>query len=199
MWEGGIDCMIILLFLLLLSLAGPSSTTTVPIIDITDLLIQEEQKGGVYHNAIFEAIDEALQNQGIFLLTTHDFQDPEYFSRFLHASRALFGLPMQEKNAVSIESNELRGYLSMGSESGLEGVYEPKEGYAYGLNWEQEEGRQRYKTNDMQVLDVFKCFVFPWPHPLSYSYSYSCSCSYSYSYYHCQYLYSISIHYQMTY
>merc|ERR1719453_221459 len=62
---------------------------------------------------------------------------------------------MQEKNAVSIESNELRGYLSMGSESGLEGVYEPKEGYAYGLNWEQEEDRQRYKTNDMQVDNIW--------------------------------------------
>ena len=102
---------------------------------------------------------------------------------------------MQEKNAVSIESNELRGYLSM-DRKWLEGVCEPKEG-AHMANWEQEEDRQRYKTNVVGVmylnalyfLGLIHCHVHIHIHVHvhihihihMYSYSYSYSYSYMYS------------------
>ena len=145
---------LLLLSALLLSLVAPHGETPVPIVDVTGLLQEEDgDESGQVVKSVLEAIDEALQSQGIFLLTAEQFKDPEYFSGFLGAAQALFNLKLEDKESVSIESNELRGYLPIGSESGLEAIYEPKEGFAYGFDWTQEEARS--KTNDMQVDNIW--------------------------------------------
>ena len=141
------------LFALLLVQAVPREVS-VPIVDVTALFHYEEgTEFGRDLKAVINAIDEALRSCGVFLLTAQDFKAPGYLQRFLEAARILFQLPIDQKESVSIESNELRGYLSMGSESGLESIYEPKEGFAYGFDWTKE--KLRYKTNDMQIDNVW--------------------------------------------
>ena len=91
---------------------APREVVSVPIVDVTSLLQYEESKE-INHDmkTTINAIDSALQSQGVFLLTADDFKNPGYFQNFLKAAHILFQLPAEQKESVSIESNAHRRFV----------------------------------------------------------------------------------------
>jgi isopenicillin N synthase-like dioxygenase len=85
-------------------------------------------------HSLFEAIEDAFINHGIFIGINYPFESTIGALNAFHSAQRLFNLPLETKK--SLEFNEThhfgRGYLPFGSESGLSTIFEPKEGYSYG-------------------------------------------------------------------
>lgn len=127
------------------------SNSIIQLIDVGPLFNFERDEASVRNISLF--IDRALKSHGVFLAYNKDWEYSSSASKFA-AAQTLFNLPLQEKMEVALgQSNWLRGYLKIGSESGLDSVFEPKEGYAYGYNWGTAGAKS--KVNEMQVDNIW--------------------------------------------
>lgn len=105
-------------------------------IDISPLMNDGDEGTAAYVSCARQVM-AALQDKGLFLATnsgvgtTASFVDAAF-----EASLALFSLPEEQKMQHKMQSGvSMRGYIPFGEESGLkDAVFEPKEGYAYGLD-----------------------------------------------------------------
>ena len=105
-------------------LAVCASCLSLPIIDVAPLMATERDSDAL--NNCTEAIVEAMQDSGIFLIVGHgiDTKGDVHF----HAGDNLFGLEEEVKREVSMGAEYMRGYIPFGAESGLrQSVMEPKE------------------------------------------------------------------------
>ena len=123
--------------------------TNIPLIDVSCFFQTPRDDRSVLNASIW--IDRALRSDGVFLVFSNEW--PAFDKKF-QAAASLFSLPIEEKLDVSLgTSSWLRGYLKHGSESGLDSVFEPKEGFAYGFNWDSIVDNT--KVNEMQVDNIW--------------------------------------------
>lgn len=85
-------------------------------------------------NDIRAQVEECLISIGFFVIRGHGLS-PNSIQYARNAALDIFALPNDTKTSVSIgQVGYGRGYISFGSESGLQSIHEPKEGYSYGAN-----------------------------------------------------------------
>ncbi|CAK4148914.1 unnamed protein product [Aphanomyces euteiches] len=113
----------------------------VPIVDLTD-----EAKASV-------ELEQAFSTFGCCYLRGHGI-DTAQESRVMNAAKAYFGLPEQVKEAYHRHTTTdgfVRGYIGIGAESGSEDLFEVKEGFSYGYEWDA----AKPPTNPLQGPNVW--------------------------------------------
>jgi len=122
---------VLLLVLLVLALQSRLALGIIRTIDVSSLLAITPNESA-FVNASRE-IDLALSEDGLFLAVGHGITAEQRAST-LGAAKALFDLPEDVKSLHRLTRH--RGFIPFAGESGLtDTVFEPKEGFSYGLNW----------------------------------------------------------------
>lgn len=85
------------------------------------------------NESMIESLNEALHTDGVIAITGHDLSE---LVDYIDIGNSLFSLPIESKLDSSISIAYGRGYISSGSESGLQDIYEPKEGFSYGFHYD---------------------------------------------------------------
>ena len=103
----------------------------VPVIDISPLLQADADSRS--RQVCLSNLVQVLRESGLFTIKNFGWSSA-FMQEALEASRELFTL-QDDLKAIPMSSSTMRGYISMGGESGLpNAVFEPKEGFAYGSN-----------------------------------------------------------------
>lgn len=107
------------------------SCHSVPVIDISPLLQDDADPSG--REATLSGLVKVLRETGLFTIKNFGWS-PAFMQEALKASREVFAL-QDDLKEIPMSASTMRGYISMGGESGLpNSVFEPKEGFAYGNN-----------------------------------------------------------------
>ena len=99
---------------------------TVPLVNLTALALGDAAELAV--------LKHATRSLGVFRVVGHGVDG----ASVINASKALFALPLDAKLATSASAAGgafQRGYIPLGSESGLADYFEVKEGFCYGHAW----------------------------------------------------------------
>lgn len=114
----------------------------------------------------------AFETYGCCYITGHGLSETD-IQDTLSATKALFGLPQDEKAAIPLCQKEgfIRGFLSLGKESGSADLFEVKEGFSYGYNlpkeaqgtnplegpniWPRITGNSEWSEKHQQVLETY--------------------------------------------
>lgn len=118
----------------------------IPIIDF-GCFMHPEAASDAERAAVAQAVDAALQSNGVFIAANVGVTDAASAGAF-EAARRFFSLPIEQKRAADAvkQGGFIRGYLGYGAESGRKELFEPKEGFSYGYPWPED----RPPTNALQ-------------------------------------------------